>query len=395
MVFLISIGMVILFILACKESLRKNPVPYTIAAVWMAAAVVLVEWCKIPLPDVVDTWLWPVFSHGGLGGAFFLVVMVTGAFPNGSRPMRWLMPIRGQLSILASILTLGHNIAYGKLYFVRLVTRPDTLPRNQLLAALCSVLMIVIMLPLFITSFMTIRKRMKPKSWKQLQRFAYLFYGLLCAHILLLTVPGVVAGRKGYWLTVFVYGTVFASYGVCRILKAWSVKKRKGEGLANRQKVSVVCCSVVAFFAVAILSVGVVPRLENPSKQPEGLLVQDTVGESISLAAQNAEEESVNLPISSAEDKDSLGIYRDGVFSGSGMGMNTEIKVSVTIEAGVMVDITIDFARDDEPYFTEAEAVIADILENNSADVDTVSGATYSSGGILDAVADALEKAGR
>jgi len=59
----------------------------------------------------------------------------------------------------------------------------------------------------------------------------------------------------------------------------------------------------------------------------------------------------------------------------------------------VIVDIRIDSARDDEPYFTEAEAVVADILENNSADVDTVSGATYSSGGIIDAVADALEKA--
>ena len=74
--------------------------------------------------------------------------------------------------------------------------------------------------------------------------------------------------------------------------------------------------------------------------------------------------------------------------------MNAKITVSITIESDTIVDIRIDSARDDEPYFTEAEAVIADILEKNSVDVDTVSGATYSSGGIIDAVANALEKAG-
>ena len=44
-------------------------------------------------------------------------------------------------------------------------------------------------------------------------------------------------------------------------------------------------------------------------------------------------------------------------------------------------------------YLTTAESILDDILKAQSADVDTVSGATFSSTGIRDAVSDALEQA--
>ena len=76
--------------------------------------------------------------------------------------------------------------------------------------------------------------------------------------------------------------------------------------------------------------------------------------------------------------------------------MNAPIEVAVKVEAGRIVDIAIVSARDDEPYFTDALEVIDAVIAANSTQVDTVSGATYSSGGILDAVEDALspEKSG-
>jgi len=366
MVFLISMGIAIMFILVCREMLRKHPVPCYVAAVLLAAAVVLVTWRNISLPGVVGTWLWPVLSHGGLGGAFFVIVMATGAFPNGSRPIKWLMPVRGQLSILASILTLGHNVAYGKTYFVRLFTQPDALPLNQLLATLCSLAMLAVMLPLFATSFMTVRKRMKPKSWKKLQRWAYLFYALLCVHIFLLTVPGAAAGRSGYGLTVFVYGAVFASYGVCRILKAWSGRKRDTSALVHRQKVSVACCSALALLFASCLSAGLLSHPANTTGESAGSPIADSAEGSADMPVDDSAEgtagtsvvnrmegaagssvadrskESSNLLAQNAEDSASSGIYRDGIFSGSGMGMNAEITVSVTIEADVIVDSSDD-----------------------------------------------------
>lgn len=51
-------------------------------------------------------------------------------------------------------------------------------------------MMIAIMLPLFITSFKRVRRRMKPGNWKRLQRLAYVFYGLMYIHVLLLNLRG-------------------------------------------------------------------------------------------------------------------------------------------------------------------------------------------------------------
>ncbi|MBP1736794.1 MAG: hypothetical protein H6Q60_675 [Oscillospiraceae bacterium] len=89
------------------------------------------------------------------------------------------------------------------------------------------------------------------------------------------------------------------------------------------------------------------------------------------------------------------GRYTDGVYTGSADGYRGTTQVSVTVENGVMTDIEVLSYGDDEEFFVKAEsAVIADILESQSTDVDTVSGATFSSNGIINAVADALSSAG-
>ena len=77
------------------------------------------------------------------------------------------------------------------------------------------------------------------------------------------------------------------------------------------------------------------------------------------------------------------------------MGMNAEITVEVTILNGEITNISVLSSRDDEPYYSDALVVIDDILSANSVDVDTISGATYSSGGIIDAVEDALREAAK
>ena len=82
----------------------------------------------------------------------------------------------------------------------------------------------------------------------------------------------------------------------------------------------------------------------------------------------------------------------DGVYTGKGTGFRGETEVSVTVENGKITDITVLSYRDDERYFSRAsDSVIEAILHNQSLRVSTVSGATFSSNGILEAVADALD----
>lgn len=89
------------------------------------------------------------------------------------------------------------------------------------------------------------------------------------------------------------------------------------------------------------------------------------------------------------------GGFSDGVYTGSAQGFGGMITVRVRIEGGKIRSIDVISHTGETPaYYSRAKAVIAEILKKQSTDVDTVSGATYSSRGILNATAAALNKAG-
>ncbi|MBD9017936.1 MAG: FMN-binding protein [Coprococcus comes] len=80
----------------------------------------------------------------------------------------------------------------------------------------------------------------------------------------------------------------------------------------------------------------------------------------------------------------------DGVYKGTGTGYAGDITVSVLIKDKQIVSIDILSSSDDAAFFTRAKAVINKIIEGQTLDVDTVSGATFSSRGIISAVKNAL-----
>ena len=80
----------------------------------------------------------------------------------------------------------------------------------------------------------------------------------------------------------------------------------------------------------------------------------------------------------------------DGVYKGTGTGYAGDIIVSVLIKDKQIVSIDILSSSDDAAFFTRAKAVIDKIIEGQTLDVDTVSGATFSSRGIISAVKNAL-----
>lgn len=88
------------------------------------------------------------------------------------------------------------------------------------------------------------------------------------------------------------------------------------------------------------------------------------------------------------------GKWQDGVYIGTGIGYGGEIKVSVTIKDGKISDITVVSHDKETPsYYVKAEAIVQKILNAQSTDVDTISGATFSSNGIRQAVINALNQA--
>lgn len=86
--------------------------------------------------------------------------------------------------------------------------------------------------------------------------------------------------------------------------------------------------------------------------------------------------------------------YKDGTYTGEADGFGGTIQVEVKIEKSKIAEINVISAeKEDGAYLSMAKDMIPKIIDAQSADIDTISGATFSSTGIKNASEQALEKA--
>lgn len=114
--------------------------------------------------------------------------------------------------------------------------------------------------------------------------------------------------------------------------------------------------------------------------------------------AQNSIE---NLPVKkiapiAAPASDSVGIYKDGSYPGSLVFVyDSDIQVQAIIQNGKLADIKFLVYPDRTQYSTEIAAesiptLITEAIQAQSADIDAVSGATYTSASFKESLASAL-----
>lgn len=95
------------------------------------------------------------------------------------------------------------------------------------------------------------------------------------------------------------------------------------------------------------------------------------------------------LPVSAMQEE--MGVYEDGTYTGEAAGYRGNVRVTVTVENGFITSINIESHGDNDEFFNKSKnVVINSIITSQSTEVSAVSGATYSSRGIIDAVSDAL-----
>lgn len=429
MLFLIALILAICFALFLGKPLKKCPIAFYAAAAIISAAVAIFNFHGVP---AVSNYIISLFSRGAFATGLWAVVMWMGALPNGSKAIKKLMPIRGELSIFAALLTLGHNIGFGKTYFVRMFTAPSSMSAQQLAAGIISIIMLVIMLPLTVMSFPSVRKKINPKTWKKIQRSAYVFYTLIYVHVMILSVPFAIAGRNGYLLNVAVYSVVFIGYAVCRVRKQIILKKKpKTKATLNfcSSGAAVILCAMMIAFAVpktnsassgnisektqsshteipqssSEISSSSSVKIETP-KSSETVLASvpeassatsDTVSNSSKLLVIAAPTESKSQPTESENPAPKPNyIYNNGTYSASAYGYDGDIFVTITIENDIIISVKADSEESDLWYFdSAADTVISRIISAQSTDVDAVAGATFSSKGIMSAVENALNSA--
>lgn len=114
----------------------------------------------------------------------------------------------------------------------------------------------------------------------------------------------------------------------------------------------------------------------------------------VSSEADNKSEKDSAEDKENADQADSDNVYKNGTFEGSGTGYGGTITVQVTLEDDTITAVSVVSAPgEDSAYLSQGENVINSVISEQSTDVDTISGATFSSTGILEAVNDALSKA--
>ncbi len=310
-----------------------------------------------------------LFGRGELATILFLYVMLAPVLPSKKRLTKAVYRIRGELAILGAFLIWPHNLYFGRKYFVQLVEDPGAMSGNAFWAAICSVILLLLLVVLTVTSFQCVRRKMKGRTWKRIQRLSYIFYALIYVHVLLILTPSL-PYRIVSLAKITIYTLIFGCYLVLRVLKYFSKKKKITKTQEKYLKTSGIV--LVLFLSAGIVAFGRWTK-ETTEKVTEEMI-----------------EETETNPAKTGEDS----VLKDGVWSGEGQGYQGKVTVEVTVSEGAIIDVKVTGYADDPEYFNDAKnGVVKQILEQQEAKADAVSGATYSSRGILEAVENALLQA--
>ena len=202
---------VLVFALACAPSLHRHPMPYYAV---IAVAVVLADvlgaaagtsgmgdasrlsaaaaqggivgaWAQVaqnPVGNAVITLLTSSYT----GVSIYLIVMFVGVLQNTTAVKR-LRLARSELSILGGIIIVAHvaRVFYLPFLFANpqfaAVWGPEAAAFMLVATGWIGIPLSVVFLVLWVTSFPPVRRRMKPATWRKVQKWAYLFMALMLA----------------------------------------------------------------------------------------------------------------------------------------------------------------------------------------------------------------------
>lgn len=459
---------------------------------------------RLYLPKWMNQSLIPMFYNGAFATSVFIFVMYVGAISGKYAISKKIRLLRGELSIFGCIVILGHNIGMAMQWLSQIATYIDRMEIPKILSGILSFILILIMIPLMITSFPQVRKKMNAKKWKQLQKSAYLFYALIYLHIVAVYLP--VLEYK--FLDFSIYTLVFGSYLILRLAKYIGRQKQIQSHVRNYITAGITLFVLISYITLAIFTFrntedsvflqgdqelpiessgteqpeqpdslagleqlatespnaglptdGPIPTstpigsstpeitttpapIENTSVVPTTTpgatsstlatakptstpttTVTTTPGKSTAtpsvvpttkptaspsvVTTSSPTTSSTTKPTTTPTTKPTPTLaptptptptpipskYKDGTYTGYGSGYSGTTKVVVVIKNDEIISIDVAEHEDTTGFFEYAKSVIQKILGSQSTNVDTISGATYSSKGIIAAVNDALKKA--
>lgn len=227
MSFLAVLACTIALVFLLKKPLRKYPVVFYIGAVLLT--ILYIGNLYMSYPRVVRGAIFLLMQKCTLALALFVIVMFVAVFPKDSKISLIFKPIRAELSILASILSVGHMYVYLMAFVPRFFG--GTYGSNVWFAVFAfAVAALLVLLPILgITSFSSVKRRMDATSWIKLQKWAYAFFGLVYLHLAVILLPSALAQGTTAAESIVIYTLLFGMYAVLRVRRGVSDSKAGGD----------------------------------------------------------------------------------------------------------------------------------------------------------------------
>lgn len=208
--------------------LLRKPLKHYATVFYIAAAavdVLMVSQALFGVSREFASMAFPYFARCLVGFALLSLVMYIGVLPENSKPRRALMPVRGELSVVAAILVTGHVVNYLSVYLTQILSGFAGMPVGMIGSFIVSSLLIVLLIVLTSTSLNTVKARMRSETWKATQRWAYVFYGLTYLHLLLVLAPTISQAGQRSALSIAIYTAIVLAYLILRVAKHLDSRK--------------------------------------------------------------------------------------------------------------------------------------------------------------------------
>ncbi|MBR2834836.1 MAG: ferric reductase-like transmembrane domain-containing protein [Coriobacteriales bacterium] len=216
---LLSLAIALIIAGPLAKPLHKHAWVFYLIASIVTVLYLWYHFSKMYIPGI-QIWL-AMLQKGWLSCWLLAIVMFTGCFDAHSPIRRHLQPIRAELSILSFILMNAHAWYYLPIYlpnFFAYLSRDGWLGTSLVV----SIVLTLLYVPLTITSIKYLRTHMSAKSWKHLQRWAYVLVALLYLHIIFVLARPLFQGSaisQGHAISLVVYTSLGVLYAIMRLAK--------------------------------------------------------------------------------------------------------------------------------------------------------------------------------
>ncbi|MDR1156638.1 MAG: ferric reductase-like transmembrane domain-containing protein [Bacteroidales bacterium] len=216
---LMALGVLVLLAVLLSKSIRRHAavyytvfaIPFAMVAIPFTGRLLGVEMFSFGRVPFLGGVIRDYIHAGTLGFPLLIIIMYTGALNPRNSTVRKLLGIRRELSILSGFPILTHSLIRVTNSFpaaLRFFTDNEGyMAGGNVISPLgagmsnfslvLGILLLILFLPLWVTSFGSVRKRMGSVRWKKLQRWSYVLYALLFIHAMGLQVGGLLNPRGG------------------------------------------------------------------------------------------------------------------------------------------------------------------------------------------------------